>query len=195
MEGIKKVLKTIVLDFREGGPKTRVSYLILGFGQLCRGQIVKGIAFLLSEVAFIAYLIGFGARYFSKLSTLGTTLTKKTGRTTVYGDNSFLILLFGILTVFIIVFFLVIWYLNIQDNHEAERLLKAGKKLPGNKEVLGSLLDKHFDKTLLALPVTGIFLFTVLPIAFMICVAFTNYDYNHQAPTNLFTWVGFENFR
>ena len=42
---------------------------------------------------------------------------------------------------------------------------------------------------------TGIFIFTVLPILFMICVAFTNYDANHQAPTNLFTWVGFENFR
>ena len=29
----------------------------------------------------------------------------------------------------------------------------------------------------------------------MICIAFTNYDYNHQAPTKLFTWVGFENFQ
>jgi arabinogalactan oligomer/maltooligosaccharide transport system permease protein len=29
----------------------------------------------------------------------------------------------------------------------------------------------------------------------MILVAFTNYDKNHQAPTNLFTWVGLENFK
>ena len=28
----------------------------------------------------------------------------------------------------------------------------------------------------------------------MICVAFTNYDATHQAPSKLFTWVGLENF-
>jgi arabinogalactan oligomer/maltooligosaccharide transport system permease protein len=60
---------------------------------------------------------------------------------------------------------------------------------------MASLFDRHFDKTLFALPVTGIFVFTVLPIVFMICVAFTNYDKNHQAPTNLFTWVGLDNFK
>ena len=34
-----------------------------------------------------------------------------------------------------------------------------------------SLFDSNFDRTLLALPVTGVFAFTVLPIIFMICVA------------------------
>ena len=29
----------------------------------------------------------------------------------------------------------------------------------------------------------------------MICVAFTNYDKTHQSPTNLFTWVGLDNFK
>ncbi len=29
----------------------------------------------------------------------------------------------------------------------------------------------------------------------MVCVAFTNYDAAHQSPTNLFTWVGFDNFK
>ena len=29
----------------------------------------------------------------------------------------------------------------------------------------------------------------------MIMVAFTNYDKNHQSPSNLFTWVGLENFK
>ncbi|MDE5824739.1 MAG: sugar ABC transporter permease, partial [Lachnospiraceae bacterium] len=56
-------------------------------------------------------------------------------------------------------------------------------------------LDHNFDKTLLAIPVFGVFLFVVVPIVFMILVAFTNYDANHQPPTNLFTWVGFENFK
>ena len=48
---------------------------------------------------------------------------------------------------------------------------------------------------LLALPVLGVILVNVIPIIFMICVAFTNYDMDHQPPTYLFTWVGLKNFR
>ena len=139
-------------------------------------------------------MVFFGAEYLSKITTLGTVETAKKGRVTVYGDNSFLILLFGLLTIILIGVIILIWYLNIQENRNEEILLKSGKNLPSNRKVLGSLLDTNFDKTLLALPTLGIFVFTVLPILFMICVAFTNYDKNHQSPSNLFTWVGLENF-
>lgn len=177
------------------GTKTGLSYLIMGIGQLLRGQWVKGTAFLATEILFIVYMIRFGGMYLGKFTTLGTIETHKEGRKTVYGDNSFLILLFGILTIIIIVVFVYLWYLNIKDNKKQEKLIEEGKPLPTNRKVLHSLLDENFDKTLLALPVSGIFIFTVVPIIFMICVAFTNYDAKHQAPTNLFTWVGFENFK
>ncbi len=178
-----------------GDIKTRLSYLVMGLGQMMRGQWVKGLAFLATEVLFIVYMFKFGGMYLSKFSTLGTVETHKEGRKTVYGDNSFLILLFGILTLIVIAVFILLWYLNIKDNLKQEELLKQGRELPSNSKVLKSLLDENFDKTLLAIPVSGVFLFTVLPIIFMICVAFTNYDAKHQAPTNLFTWVGFENFK
>ena len=116
-------------------------------------------------------------------------------KTTVFGDNSFLILLFSVLTLFITVLFIIIWYINVKNNYESQLKLEAGKKLPTNKQDLSSLLDHNFDKTLLAIPVFGVFIFVVVPIIFMILVAFTNYDMNHQPPTNLFTWVGFENFK
>ena len=192
---VTNVFATVGSTFVTGDWKTRVSYFILGFGQLLRGQIVKGIAYLLMEAGFIWYLVTFGHKYVAKITTLGTVETQKISRKTVYGDNSFLILLFGLLTLFIIFFFVVVWYMNILENRREEELIRAGKKLPSNKKVVASLLDSNFDKTLLALPVLGVFVFTVLPIAFMVCVAFTNYDKNHQAPTNLFTWVGFENFK
>lgn len=187
--------KQIGTTFVQGDWKTKLSFLILGFGPLLRGQVVIGLALLLCEAAFFWYLFGFGWRYMSKITTLGTVATQKIRRKTVYGDNSFLILLFGVLTIFAVIAFLVIWRLNINENRKEEEILKKGKKLPTNRQTLASLLDKNFDKTLLALPVTGIFIFTVLPIVFMILVAFTNYDKNHQAPTNLFTWVGLENFK
>lgn len=181
--------------FVNGGWKTKVSYVIMGFGQMARGQILKGILFLLMEILFIAYMIFFGGNYLSKFGTLGTVETHKEGRRTIYGDNSFLILLFGILTILVILGFILVWYWNIRENGKEEAMLAEGKKLPTNKKVFMSLFDEHFDKTLLALPVAGIFIFTVVPIIFMICIAFTNYDAKHQAPTNLFTWVGFENFK
>ncbi len=187
-------VKEIKATFAEGDWKTRLSFLIMGIGPLLRGQIVKGVTFLLLEIGFFAYFFGFGIKYLSKVTTLGTVATVSEGRRTVYGDHSFLILLFSIVTILAILAIIAIWRMNIRENYREEQLLKAGKTLPTNRKVLASLLDSHFDKTLLAIPVSGIFLFTVVPIIFMICVAFTNYDAEHQSPTNLFTWVGLENF-
>ncbi len=190
-----KGFKDIGVTFVEGDIKTKLSYIIFGLGPILRGQILTGVALLLCEVLFFWFMAGFGWQYLSKITTLGTVATKKVGRKTVYGDNSFLILLFGVLCIFAIIAFITIWYINIRENRKEELILKSGKKLPSNKDVFLSLFDKNFDKTLLALPVTGVFVFTVLPIVFMILVAFTNYDKNHQSPTNLFTWVGLENFK
>ena len=188
-------IKEFFVTFAEGDANTRLSYLVFGYGPLRRGQTAKGLAYLGCELAFILYMIFFGWQYLSKFNTLGTVETTKSRRVTVYGDNSFLILLFGLLTIILILLLLVIWRMNISENRREELLLREGKTLPTNKRVLGSLLDSNFDKTLLTIPVLGIFVFTVLPIIFMICVAFTNYDKAHQAPTKLFTWVGLDNFR
>jgi len=190
-----KDLKEIGESFVRGDWKTKISFLIMGFGQLCRGQIVRGIAMLVSEVALLYFTFGFGWQYFTKLLTLGTVETYKKGRVTVYGDNSFFILLYGILTVVAILALIYLWRVNVRQNREAEGLLERGKKLSINRADLHSLIDKNFDKTLLALPVLGIFIFTVVPIIFMICIAFTNYDVTHQPPSKLFTWVGLENFK
>lgn len=179
----------------KGRIKTGLSYIIMGIGQIMNGQWVKGVAFLMSEILFIIYMITFGVKYLSKITTLGTVETYKEGRRTVYGDNSFLILLFGIITVFIIAGFINLWIVNLRDYRKQEEMLSKGRALPSNRKVLRSLLDGNFHRTILALPVTGVFVFTFIPIVFMICVAFTNYDAKHQAPTNLFTWVGFDNFK
>ncbi len=192
---IGNVFKLIGVTFVKGDWKTKISYIIMGFGPIARGQFLRGGALLAIEALFIWFVTTFGHQYFLKLGTLGTVETQKINRKTVYGDHSFLILLFGLLTLFFILLLVVCWYLNIKENAKEEALIKAGKELPGNKADFLSLFDGNFDKTLLALPVTGVFVFTVLPIVFMICVAFTNYDKTHQAPTKLFTWVGLENFK
>ena len=200
---IKNVLMAPVRDCKEIGQtfahgdwKTKVSFLIMGFGPLIRGQILRGIAFLASEIAFIWYMVAFGAKYLKDIGTLGTVQGGfDENYIYTYGDNSFFILLFGVLSLFLIVLFIYMWRLNVRVNMNEEKRLKEGRALATVKQDFRSLLDENFDKTLLALPVTGVFLFILLPIVFMVCVAFTNYDATHQSPTNLFTWVGLENFR
>ena len=194
-KSIGAVLGNIGSTFVNGDGKTNLSYLIFGLGPLLRGQTVTGLAYLACEVLFILYMVFFGGKYISKFSTLGTVETTKVRRVTTYGDNSFLILLFSLLTIILILLFVAVWYINICENKKEEELLAKGKALPTNKQVLGSFLDANFDKTLLTIPVLGIFVFTVLPILFMICIAFTNYDKTHTPPSKLFTWVGLSNFK
>ena len=189
-------LKEIGRTFVKGDILTKISFIIMGFGQIVRKQFARGIAMLVAEAAALYFIFSFGANYLKDIVTLGTH-----GRgfnpdgTVSYGDNSFFILLYGILTIVVILALLFLWRVNLKHNIEAQERLAAGKRLPTNRQDLFSLLDENFDKTLMALPVLGIFVFTVLPIIFMIGVAFTSYDANHQPPASLFTWVGFENFK
>ena len=193
-KGVGNELYDIFDTYRKGDWKTRVSYTVMGFGSCARGQWLRGILFFVFQTVFNVYLFCFGGSYVAKLATLGTVETKKVGRKTVYGDNSFLIMLYGVLTIFFILAFLYTWRLNVKQNKLAQKYLADGKQLKTAKQDLHDMLDTQFHKTLLAVPVLGVTFFTILPIIFMILVAFTNYDNTHQPPGKLFTWVGMENF-
>lgn len=194
IRAIGRFLADLVRTYVRGDWKTKVSYTVMGFGSMARGQWMRGILFFLFQTVFNLYTWFFGRVYLVKLATLGTVETAKKGRVTVYGDNSFLILLYGVLTIFFIAAFLYTWYVNVKQNKLSEMVLKSGRKLKSARDDLASLLDTQFYKTLLALPTLGVTVFTILPIIFMILVAFTNYDNQHQPPGKLFTWVGTANF-
>ena len=202
--GIGRECKDIVTTFVRGDWKTKLSYLFMGFGNIARGQILRGVLFLLFEIVFIVYMVTTGFYWLSKLPSLGTlgaTVEKTVSRfgtettTTVYHDNSFKILLYGVLTLFFIVAFLYTWRSNVKQNKIAEQILKTGKPLKSGKDDLRSLVDDNFHRTLLALPLTGILVFTVMPIFFMILVAFTNYDFEHDGLNTLFHWNGLAGFK
>jgi len=200
--GVWHEIKDIGLTFVHGDWKTKISYGVMGFGSLARGQILRGILFLSFEVIFIVYMVFWGGYWLSMLPSLGKLGPAEEYNEeldtyiTVYHDNSFKILLYGILTLFFIVAFIYTWRLNIKQNKISEEILATGKKLKSGKQDLRSLVDDEFHKTLLALPVTGILVFTVMPILFMILVAFTNYSgaTNNGYTNNLFSWVGWNNF-
>lgn len=193
-------LKFYVRSFKEGDILTKLSYVIMGTSNLFRGQIIKGLIFLLLEISFIFYVVLFGAQSFMGLFTLGTKGQHmefdpaKGIDVMVPGDNSMLFLLYGVVSIFILLVFLILWNANIKAAVEAQTLKREGKKLPGFIDDIKSHFDSKLHKTFLFVPVTGVLLFTVLPLVFMISVAFTNFDHEHQPPGNLFTWTGLSNF-
>lgn len=189
--------KTLV----SGSIGTKLSYLIMGAGNLLRGQIIKGLIFLAAEVAYIWFMITAGWSNIMKLSNLGTTPrarffdeVKQVYRYPDVYDNSMLILLYGIFTLIITVAFIAMYVANIKSSAHADECKSAGKKAPKFIDDIKDLLDGGFHKTLLFLPITGILVLTITPLIYMICLAFTNYDAKHQVPGNLFTWVGLDNF-
>ena len=199
---IGKELADLVATFKNGDWKTRGSYLVMGLGNIARGQVLRGVLFLLFELVFIFYMVTTGGYWMSMLRTLGEVGPHQEynavldAYTTAYGDNSFKILLYGVLTIFFIIAFIYTWRLNIKQNKIAQEYEAHGRKLKSGADDLRSLVDEQFYKTLLALPLTGILIFTVMPIVFMILVAFTNYDGSHDGYNNaLFGWQGLANFR
>ena len=199
---IVRELQDIGSTFIAGDWKTKLSFFVMGFGSIARGQALRGVLFLLFEAVFIYYMVTTGSYWLGLLPSLGHVGPHEEyneildAYTTAYGDNSFKILLYGVLTLFFIIAFIYTWRINVKQNKLCEQILRSGKKLKSGKDDLRSLVDDQFHKTLLALPLTGILVFTVLPIVFMILVAFTNYDGSHDGYNNaLFTWVGLQNFR
>lgn len=194
--------------FSEGDWKTKMSYFIMGFGLLCRKSFLRGILYLIFQIAFIAYAIKIGIPSIIKLGTFGyissetysTIITLQSGmELEVYEyyqgyDNSFMILLYSIIFFVLVVIGIILWSNQINDSYELENLHKIGKSIE-DKEVIKSLLGKNYHKVLLAIPTIGLVIFTVIPLIFMILVAFTNYSSKFDAPASLFDWVGMYNFQ
>jgi len=186
--------------FREGDTRTRLSFVLMGFGNLVRGQVAKGLYYFLSEAVFVVYMVLFGARSLVGIVTLGTKtqyIEAIPGQVpkVIRGDNSMLMLLYGVATVLLVVWFIATYFWNISSAMQAQRAVEKGEVLPGLRTEAREYLDAKFHVTLMILPVMGLLLFTVLPLLFMILIAFTNYDSSHQPPGSLFHWTGLYTFK
>ncbi|WP_164828513.1 sugar ABC transporter permease, partial [Streptococcus sp. DD11] len=112
----------------------------------------------------------------------------------VAGDNSMLLLIFGLASLIFCAVFAYIYWCNLKSARHLMALKQEGRKIPGFIEDFKTLADGRFHIGLMSVPLTGVLLFTILPLIYMICLAFTNFDHSHPAPKSLFDWVGFANF-
>ncbi|SDZ77252.1 arabinogalactan oligomer / maltooligosaccharide transport system permease protein [Pseudobutyrivibrio sp. ACV-2] len=186
--------------FKKGDNITRLSLLIFGLGNIVRGQLGKGLIFLGVEILYIFYFIEYGIGALKGLFTLGTqeqgwVMDERKGiEILVDGDNSMLLLLFGTLCLMIIASLLIVAKLSLESAYLAQESIEKGLKPVSLKKDLSFFLDSKVHITLLCMPIIGILAFSVLPLLYMILVAFTNYNHDHQPPGKLFDWVGLDNF-
>jgi arabinogalactan oligomer/maltooligosaccharide transport system permease protein len=103
-------------------------------------------------------------------------------------------LLYGVVTIVLLLLFTAVWVMNIKGSYENDLRLARGEHVRSFKEDVFVLFGEKFYAPLLIPPLLGLLVFTVLPLIFMVLIAFTNYDYAHMPPGKLFDWVGFSNF-
>lgn len=126
--------------FVHGDALTKLSYIIMGAGNLFRGQIIKGLIFIAAEVAYIGFMIDSGLGFIAGLRNLGTvqrgwyfdeTLGIDVMREN--GDNSMLILLYGIFALFV-----TLAFTNYDKDHQVPANLFTWIEFDNFKTILGS---------------------------------------------------------
>ena len=198
---IGRFFANFVRSFIQGDIFVKASVIWMGAGYVGRKQYVKAFLMTVFQAVIILYMITVGVPYLSKFDTLGDVEYESYYdaelRQNVVNDydNSFRILLFGLLTIIILIAAVLLWINNVSSVRRLEVQAKNGKHVNTFKEDVKDMFNKKFHFTLLSLPILGILVFTILPLIVMILVAFTNYDQAHMVPGHLFTWVGFRNFK
>jgi len=186
---------------KNGGPIVWLSCLIMGLGNIVAGQIIKGLIFLVIEAAIIVFLClpEGGVYWLSMLPGLGDRPMQEMWNPDkgiyeyIMGDQSNLILLYGVATVCIIVALVLLWQSSVRSGYKALSLKKSGEHVPTFVDDVKSLFDANLHKLLMTPPFMCLLIFTVIPLLYMMCMAFTNYSKVNDHLV-LFDWVGFNNF-
>lgn len=190
---------TCAAALRQGDTMTRLSALVMGLGNMANGQVAKGLLFLAAELGYLFFMARYGLHNLAMLVTLGSVeqqeIWDEAQQVFLYtkGDQSVLLLLYGVATLMVTAVMIWGWRGALRSAYKAECLKKSGCHVNTFREDLASLLDENLYRLLMTPSMFFILALTVLPLIFMICMAFTNYSKidNHLV---LFDWVGLDNF-
>ena len=183
----------------KGDVWTKLSMILMGAGLFGHKQKVKGALVLLIEIAYIVFMIGTGFHNLAQLPGLGETEQGKVWNEAkgIYeytaGDNSLLILLFAIVTIFVTAGIILLWILQMKKSYKDQVAIEKGEHVPTFKEDLVSLINGNLHITLMTLPCLGILVFNIVPLVYMICMAFTTYS-KEGSHLTLFDWNGLTQF-
>lgn len=204
---IKKWFTKLGRRFVDGSIGTKLSHFIFGAGNFYHKQFIKGALFLILQILIILFMVlcpsingtPYGWKALANLPlnkvVEGGTFDPLTGEFS-HGSDCKLIILFGFVTIAVIVIYFILWDRNVESSYKADMDEKIGKKPTSFVEDIKELFDSKFHITMLTPTLIAALVFTVLPTVFMIALAFTTYNaYDmNEIGTNLFHWNGFGNF-
>lgn len=166
--------------------KASLLSIIPGFGQFYNRQWVKGLIYLIISIAFFVVFLDFLNIGLWGLFTLGTETPR---------DHSAFLLAQGVISVIIVFFALVFYYVNIKDAYSIGETRDNNFKVSNLREQYNNLVDQGYPYLITGPPLVLLIFSTVVPLLFSFSLAFTNYDLYNSPPGNLFTWVGLDTFR
>lgn len=195
LESLKKVKKSVNSTFkvsghtyRNGTKQTRfrliIGYVLPSLPFYLRKQSIKATTTLLVNVMYFIYMIVVGAQSFSDMLNLSSFI----------GDRR-PPLVYGVITI-IFTLFMVFSYISSQlSNLSAENALLNNRKILTFKEEVESFKNDQAHKIMLFIPIIGAILFTIIPLVFMISLAFTNYNIAAGMGITKFFWTGISSFQ
>ena len=160
--------------------------IIPGLGQFYNRQYLKGSIFLVLAVSFLIAFWDFIDIGIWGIVTLGEKLPR---------DNSIFLMVYGIISIFLLILAAIIMMINLRDAYKNGERRDLGQPLNSVRQQYRNLIDYGFPYLMLSPGFLLLLFVVILPIVFMLLLAFTNYDLYHNWPAQLTDWVGLENFK
>ncbi|WP_188454198.1 carbohydrate ABC transporter permease [Virgibacillus oceani] len=159
--------------------------VIPGFGQFYNRQLLKGTLFFIVAVSFLVAFWDFIDIGIWGIVTLGEQVPR---------DNSIFLMVYGIISIILLLLAAIFMFINLRDAYKNGQKRDMGQQLNTISGQYRNLIDSGFPYLMLT-PGFFLMLFVViLPIIFVLLLAFTNYDLYHTWPAQLSDWVGIDNF-
>lgn len=160
---------------------------LVGLGYILQKSFVKGFAYMAIEVAYILFMVFWGANAINGLITLGSVPLR---------DHSLMLMVYGFIAVIVTGGFLCFWGAQIMGTYK-EYIKKSNEHYEPKtrKEEFRIWLHEHTAIFFMLPGLVAISMGILLPLIFSISIGFTNYDANHQPPGHILEWVGFRNFK
>lgn len=159
-------------------------YLVPFLPFFVRKQYIKAMTYLTLFVAYLLFLYFVGAKNIEAMINLSN-----------YHDDRRVPLVFGILTLVLTLFIVILYFKAQKDNLKMENDVVNGAKPFTFREEINALKHDKAYVIMLIIPIAGAVLFTVIPLLFMISLAFTNFNMAKPIGIVYFTWTGFNSFR
>ncbi|KAB8130782.1 sugar ABC transporter permease [Gracilibacillus oryzae] len=164
---------------------TLLSIVVPGLGQIYNRRIVKGILIFTIILSFLITTWNYLDIGLWGLFTLGTIERE---------HHSIQLLIQGLISLIVLFFLVAIYLFNIRDARKDAIAREEGRPNPTLFRGFLDFYNGGFPYFLILPGFIMLLFIVVLPLAFMLGLAFTDYNQYNAPPRNLLSWVGFDNF-